>query len=44
VIARQGFEKDLYEHDEVFDEIRRSPFTVKETAENLEVAEITIRR
>ncbi len=44
VIARQGFEKDLYSHDEVFDEVRRSPFTVKEAAEYLEVAEITVRR
>jgi excisionase family DNA binding protein len=44
VIARRGFEKDLYGHDEVFDEIRQSPFTVKEAAEYLEVAEITVRR
>jgi excisionase family DNA binding protein len=44
VIARHGFEKDLYDHDEVFDEIRQSPFTVKEAAEYLEVAEITLRR
>ena len=44
VIARRGFEKDMYGHDEVFDEIRQSPFTVKEAAEYLEVAEITVRR
>ena len=44
VIARRGFEKDLYSHNEVFDEIRKSPFTVKEAAEYLEVAEITLRR
>ncbi len=44
VIARRGFEKDLYSHDEVFDEIRQTPFTVKEAAEYLEVAEITLRR
>ena len=44
VIARQGFEKDLYNHAEVFDEIRESPFTVKEAAEYLEVAEVTLRR
>ena len=44
VIARRGFEKDLYSHDEVFDKIRLSPFTVKEAAEYLEVAEITLRR
>jgi len=43
-IARRGFEKDLYSHDEVFDEIRQSPFTVREAAEYLEVAEITLRR
>ncbi|MDO9528756.1 MAG: helix-turn-helix domain-containing protein [Syntrophales bacterium] len=44
VIARQGFEKDLYNHAEVFDEIRESPFTVKEAAEYLGVAEVTLRR
>jgi len=44
VIARKGFEKDLYSHEEVFDEIRQSPFTVKEAAEYLEIAEITLRR
>jgi len=44
VIARRGFEKDMYGHDEVFDDIRQSPFTVKEAAEYLEVAEITVRR
>ncbi len=44
VIARRGFEKDLYRHDEVFDEIRQEPFTLKEAAEYLEVAEITLRR
>lgn len=43
-IARKGFEKDLYSHEEVFDEIRQSPFTVKEAAEYLEIAEITLRR
>jgi excisionase family DNA binding protein len=43
-IARIGFEKDLYIHDEVFDDIRRSPFSLKEAAEYLDVAEITIRR
>ncbi|RZB33840.1 MAG: hypothetical protein SRB2_03627 [Desulfobacteraceae bacterium Eth-SRB2] len=30
--------------EEVFDEIRQSPFTVKEAAEYLEIAEITLRR
>jgi len=44
VIARRGFEKDLYSHDEVFDEIRQAPFAVKEAAEYFEVAEITLRR
>jgi len=39
-----SFEKDLYRHNEVFNEIRLSPFTVKEAAEYLEVAEITLRR
>ena len=44
VIARKGFEKDSYSHEEVFAELRESPFTVKEAAEYLEVAEITLRR
>jgi excisionase family DNA binding protein len=44
VIARQGFEKDVYTHEEVFGDIRHSPFTIKEAAEYLEVAEITVRR
>jgi excisionase family DNA binding protein len=43
-IARRGFEKDSYKHDEVFDDIRQSAFTLKEAAEYLEVADITIRR
>ncbi len=44
VIARRGFEKDYYNQNEVFDEIRQSPFTIKEASEYLEVAEITVRR
>jgi excisionase family DNA binding protein len=44
VIARRGFEKALYTHAEVFGDIRQSPFTVREAAEYLEVAEITVRR
>lgn len=44
VIARRGFEKDLYSHEEVFDEIRQSPFNVSQASEYLEVAEITLRR
>jgi excisionase family DNA binding protein len=43
-IARKGFEKDLYTHDEVFDDIRKSPFSLKEASQYLEVAEITVRR
>ncbi len=44
VIAKRGFEKDLYTHNEVFEDIRESPFTIREAAEYLEVAEITVRR
>jgi excisionase family DNA binding protein len=43
-IARRGFEKNLYTHGKVFDDIRKSPFSLKEAAEYLEVAEITVRR
>jgi len=43
-IARRGFEKDSYSHDEVFGDIRQSPFTLKEASEYLESAEITVRR
>ena len=43
VIARQGFEKDVYTHDEVFGD-PGEPFTIREAAEYLEVAEITVRR
>jgi excisionase family DNA binding protein len=44
VIARQGFVKDRYFQQEVFDDIHRVPFTAKEAAEYLEIAEITLRR
>ncbi len=44
VIARKGFEKDSYSHEEVFGDIRKSPFILREAAEYLEVAEITLRR
>jgi len=44
VIAKRGFEKDIYTYEEVFDDIRQSPFTIKEASEYLEVAEITVRR
>jgi len=43
IIARNGFEKNFYAYDEVFDDIS-STFTIKEASEYLEVAEITIRR
>lgn len=43
VIARQGFEKSTYTHAEVFESIAQ-PFTIREAAEYLEVAEITVRR
>jgi len=43
VIARQGFEKDLYVHAEVFENLDE-PFTTAEAAEYLDVAEITVRR
>ena len=38
------FAKVLYTHDEVFDDIRETPFTVKEAAAYLDIAEITLRR
>jgi excisionase family DNA binding protein len=44
LIARRGFEKDLYTLDEVFGDLRDSRFTVKEAAEYLEVSVITVRR
>lgn len=44
IIARRGFEKDLYSHDEVFDDIRSAPFSLKEAADYLDIAEITLRR
>lgn len=43
VIARQGFEKEFYTHAEVFGDLGE-PFTIREAAEYLEVAEITVRR
>lgn len=43
IIARKGFEKDTYTYGEVFDDIPQT-FTVREAAEYLEVAEITVRR
>lgn len=44
MIARSGFEKNSYAHDEVFGDLNDYPFTVKETAEYLEVSETSIRR
>lgn len=44
VVARRGFEKAAYRHDEVFDDIRQSPFTVQEAAAYLDVTEIAVRR
>jgi excisionase family DNA binding protein len=44
MIARTGFDKEAYTHDDVFGDLNVYPFTVKETAEYLEVSEITIRR
>ena len=44
VIARKGFEKDSYSHEEVFGDIRESPFILREAAKYLDVAEITLRR
>ena len=43
LIARKGFDKDYYTYEEVFDDIP-STFTIKETSEYMDVAEITIRR
>ena len=43
-MARKGFEKDSYSHEEIFGDLRESPFILREAAEYLEVAEITLRR
>lgn len=44
MIARTGFGKESYTHDEVFGDLNDYPFTVKEAADYLEVSEITVRR
>ncbi|MBW2029012.1 MAG: helix-turn-helix domain-containing protein [Deltaproteobacteria bacterium] len=44
MIARRGFEKDLYTHYEVHDEIGGSPFTVREAADYLGVSETTLKK
>jgi excisionase family DNA binding protein len=43
LIARKGFDKDEYTYDEVFGDIPPT-LTIKESAEYLDVAEITVRR
>ncbi len=37
VIARQGFEKDRYFQQEIFDDIRRASSTTREAAKYLEI-------
>src|SRR3989338_8488756 len=44
MIARTGFDKAAYTHDEVFGDLNDYPFTVKEAAAYLEVSEISVRR
>jgi len=44
IIARTGFDKAAYTHDEVFGDLNDYPFTVKEAAAYLEVSEISVRR
>ncbi len=43
-MSKKWIEKDFYLHEEVFSDLNASPFTIKEAAEYLETAEITIRR
>jgi len=42
-IARKGFDKEEYSYEEVFGEIPAT-LTIKEGAEYLDVAEVTVRR
>lgn len=44
MIARNGFEKDAYTHDEIFGDLDKYPFTVKDASQYLGVSEITVRR
>jgi excisionase family DNA binding protein len=44
MIARTGFDKAAYTHNDVFGDLNDYPFTVKETASYLEISEITVRR
>ncbi len=43
LIARKGFDKDEYTYDEVFEDIPAT-LTIRESAEYLDVAEVTVRR
>ena len=43
LIARKGFDKDEYSYEEVFGDIPAT-FTIRESAEYLDVAEVTVRR
>ncbi len=43
LIARKGFDKDEYAYEEVFGDIPAT-LTIRESAEYLEVAEVTVRR
>ena len=43
LIARKGFDKDEYSYEEVFGDIPAT-LTIKESAEYLDVAEVTVRR
>ena len=43
LIARKGFDKDEYTYEEVFGDIPTT-LTIKESADYLDVAEVTIRR
>lgn len=44
IIAKRGFEKEIYSHEEVFGELRQTPFVISEAAEYLGVSVITLRR
>jgi excisionase family DNA binding protein len=43
LIARKGFDRDEYTYEEVFGNIPAT-LTIRESAEYLEVAEVTVRR
>ena len=44
MMSTDGLNLEHKNKKEVFDDIRRSPFSLKEAAEYLDVAEITLRR